>query len=66
MRVDGNVVTGNRLNGINVVSTTTIAAKNTAIANALVGINAETIAVDGGGNKASNNGDGDCVGFVCP
>ncbi len=66
VRVDGNVVTGNRLNGINLVSTTASAAKNQAFANGLVGTNAETVAVDGGGNKASGNGEADCIGFACP
>ncbi len=67
VRVDGNTAVGNRLNGIVLVSTSTnpSAAKNTATANLSYGLRANTVAVDGGGNKASANGDGDCLGFVC-
>ena len=64
-RVEGNTAVGNRLNGVFIQSTTTTAAKNSATANLSFGVRANTVAIDGGGNKASANADGDCFFFVC-
>lgn len=43
-----------------------VLARNRAFENGLLGINAESAAVDGGGNRAHGNGDPrQCVGVVC-
>jgi len=63
--VQGNTVTGSRSTGIFIVSPSTTVTKNTATANLGFGIRDSTTAIDGGGNKASGNGDGECDGFVC-
>lgn len=63
--VQNNVVTGSLCTGIAIVSPTTTVKKNTATANLGFGIRVSTTAIDGGGNKASNNGDGECDGVAC-
>ncbi|MEO6027462.1 MAG: right-handed parallel beta-helix repeat-containing protein [Candidatus Binatia bacterium] len=61
----GNTVVSSRSTGIFIVSPSTTVTKNTATANLGFGMNVSTTAIDGGGNKASGNGDGECDGFVC-
>lgn len=63
--VQGNTVVSSRSTGIFIVSPTTTVTKNTATANLGFGMRVSTTAIDGGGNKASNNGDGECDGFAC-
>jgi parallel beta-helix repeat protein len=65
VRVDGNTADGNRSAGIFAGSTTTTVAKNSATANVGFGIRTNLGAIDGGGNAARANGDGNCQGFVC-
>jgi parallel beta-helix repeat protein len=65
VRVQGNTVTGSRSTGIFIVSPTTVVSKNEATANLGFGIRVSTTAIDGGGNEAKNNGDGECDGVVC-
>lgn len=51
--------------GIFTLGTTTV-TKNTSTYNGLLGINAGSGAIDGGGNRAAGNGDPDqCEGVVC-
>ena len=60
-----NVVSTSGLDGIHVEAPSTTVTKNTAVRNANLGIFAPG-AVDGGGNKASGNGNpAQCVGVVC-
>jgi parallel beta-helix repeat protein len=60
-----NVVSTSGLDGIHIEAPSTTLAKNTAVRNTNLGIFAPG-AVDGGGNKASGNGNpAQCVGVVC-
>jgi parallel beta-helix repeat protein len=52
-------------NGFDIFEPTTWLAGNVANRNPGIGINAPGGAVDGGGNRARNNGLGDCVNVAC-
>ena len=61
-----NIAFGNGLDGIRVDDAATRVAGNTAKANALLGIRAVPGVADGGGNRATRNGDfRQCVGVAC-
>ncbi len=61
-----NTANGNGDDGIDVDSAATTVTKNTANDNGNLGVDAVAGVVDGGGNKATGNGDPDqCVGVVC-
>jgi parallel beta-helix repeat protein len=63
--LEKNNVSTSGLNGIHVEAPSTTITKNTAVRNTNLGIYAPG-AVDGGGNKASGNGNpAQCVGVVC-
>lgn len=61
-----NYLSGNGDDGIHVETTTATLTKNTAVYNVDLGISAPTGVTDGGGNKASGNGNVlQCTGVVC-
>ena len=61
-----NYLQGNGDDGIHVESTATTITKNTAVYNTDLGISAPSGVTDGGGNKASGNGNpAQCTGVVC-
>lgn len=61
-----NYLQGNGDDGIHVKSVATTITKNTAVYNADLGISAPSGVTDGGGNKASGNGNAArCTGVVC-
>jgi Right handed beta helix region len=62
----GNVTGHNGGDGIHADAPTTTLERNLAKFNAGVGINAPAGAIDGGGNRAANNGLAQCVNIVCP
>jgi parallel beta-helix repeat protein len=64
--VQNNLASRNGLDGIHVLAASTTIAGNTANDNAKLGIEAAAGVIDGGGNRASGNGDpAECVGVVC-
>jgi Right handed beta helix region len=63
--VRGNVTSHNGGDGVHTDATTTTLTRNTANFNIGVGINAPAGAIDGGGNRAANNGVAQCVNIVC-
>jgi len=65
--VSGNLVFDNRRNGVNLeLSGSVVVTANTAVGNAQLGIRGGPGAVDGGGNRASGNGDPrQCTVVVC-
>lgn len=61
-----NYVSGNGDDGIHVETTSATLTKNTAVYNVDLGISAPSGVTDGGGNKASGNGNVlQCTGVVC-
>jgi parallel beta-helix repeat protein len=64
--VKGNHVVGAGRDGINVLSRSTTLTKNRAVRNGGLGIKAVEGVIDGGGNRASGNGDPrQCVNVTC-
>jgi parallel beta-helix repeat protein len=63
--VDGNTVFANQGDGIRADSATTMIRNNTANDNGLWGIIGVPGVTDGGGNRASGNGSGQCAFVVC-
>ena len=64
--LDGNIANGNGDDGIDVDTPVTTLVRNTANFNADLGIEAVAGVTDGGGNKASGNGNpAQCVGVTC-
>jgi parallel beta-helix repeat protein len=62
--VDGNTAIGNHIDGVQTDNPSTTIRKNTGNANGGFGIDALG-AIDGGGNKAKANADGNCRGVFC-
>lgn len=64
--LDGNRSSGNALDGFTVEAPSTTLTHNTANDNGSLGIYAVPGVIDGGGNRASGNGDPDqCIGIMC-
>jgi nitrous oxidase accessory protein NosD len=63
--VEGNAAVTNAGDGLSVEGPGNTLARNRAIENHGVGISAPEGTIDGGRNRASGNGGGDCVGVVC-
>ena len=64
-RIASNTVQGSQRDGISVFDRSTILSGNVTRLNRAFGIYAPNGAVNGGGNRASRNGLGNCLGIRC-
>lgn len=64
-RIAGNTIRGSQRDGISVFDRSTVLSGNVARKNRAFGIYAPNGAVNGGGNRASGNGLGQCLGVRC-
>lgn len=63
--LESNTLVGNKSDGLEVANSSATVKKNTANANTAFGIKVAIGTADGGGNRASGNGDGNCVNIAC-